>query len=422
MASTPTSRRLQAQARAYARKHDIKYTEALRALTHTPDVLTILLGPTALHLTPGGHNHVAVIGDGPLARYLADTIITRCREAGWKLYDAASAVDVMRQRTTAKDTAAAPSAAVCIAPIPRGHLASYDDDAFTVLSLGRAERITALVTVATIEQLPSGWVNNTRTIIDASGGGEFTITQDGVTIEPMRPLRRLPSGELTIPLGQSLNEQGSAAWAPRHPLTQHLLISGPTGCGKTVLARTIARQALEHDADVTIVVPHLDLGGAYRSLTDRDPVPGSGRARLVTADEAPWDELMSEQVMPAQAPRLVIFDDAETYLYHARAQQFLTWVQYMGRALDVHVVLVGQKVKAADLPGGVTSNALLAVGEPGTGTYRAAFTEQARERAHSEDGRLFTTTPVSGVRPGLPPARMVKDLCEEGAFIAFYDA
>lgn len=128
----------------------------------------------------------------------------------------------------------------------------------------------------------------------------------------------------------------------------HLMISGPTGGGKTVFVKTVLEQLLKSGADVTICdfKGYGDLrgfGNAYTAGKDCDALLTSFCANFETT---------RNQGTPSKQTSVLIFDEFGSFTASKEKKEFdalmrmISPVIFMGRAYGYHIILMSQRFDA----------------------------------------------------------------------------
>lgn len=128
----------------------------------------------------------------------------------------------------------------------------------------------------------------------------------------------------------------------------HLMVSGPTGGGKTVFVKCVLEQLLKDGVAVTICdyKGYGDLrgfGDAYAAGTDCD---------ALLADFCTGFEQAREQAVLNGQKQVLIFDEFATFAASKEKKEFdalmrqISNLIFMGRSYGYHVILVGQRFDA----------------------------------------------------------------------------
>ena len=126
----------------------------------------------------------------------------------------------------------------------------------------------------------------------------------------------------------------------------HLLISGITGGGKTVLAQLIVNQLLDNKADVSIC--DFKAGGDWENI-----VPGY--AEFVECDnvlEAYYHEFENIIRSKGKTSRFLLFDEFASYALSKDTKAFksmmdkVSHIAFMGRSFGFHLIFISQQFNA----------------------------------------------------------------------------
>lgn len=154
---------------------------------------------------------------------------------------------------------------------------------------------------------------------------------------------------MTIKLGQAI-ETGNAEiafpiyWNPRQ--VPHLLISGTTGGGKTVLAQYILSQLLETGA--TISICDFKAGGDWSGiLADYGEYQDCDRVL-----SAFYDSFIETIEQKQRANKYLLFDEFSSFALFKDTKQFkdlmtkVGHLAFMGRSFGFHLILISQQFNA----------------------------------------------------------------------------